>query len=220
MQNDSAIAAKKSKKKVPPPIWMVSFVYLVSLMLTFFVLLFSMSSLDIDAYKRVVSSIDITQQERKEEETVKIKRVELRRQVNLDYLAGLLEEHVKNDQALRSVKIVKRVNEVAFVLPLAGAFSGPSSRAAVEPFKNQLLAIGGLFANVTNKIEARVMSPLSGQGRVGEYTSGIELGMARGIVVANALKEGGVSTDVAAMYAAVPAKMAKVEVVIMGAGRD
>ncbi|TQV71267.1 flagellar motor protein MotB [Denitrobaculum tricleocarpae] len=141
-----------------PNAWMVTFTDLVALMLTFFVLLYSMSSLDLVKWQNLTGSLaesldsveDSTVVEPKSQlDIVPVKSIP---GTDLDYLANVLSERLEEDAVLRGADFVNLGDRLIVSLPDALVFEGQSNElgAAAE---RTMLALGGLFRSLSNSVE-------------------------------------------------------------------
>lgn len=188
----------------PPPSrgWLVIFTDLVSLMLTFFVLLFSMSNLQIDRWQQMIDTLSQTLNPAQEKTTVavtakyNIASLFRRRAVNLDYLGAVLEDAVAEDPVLRRSGIVRLEDRLVITLP--GELMFDTGRAVLsEDGRQTLFVIGGVLRNIGNQIGVNGHTdpaPPAGDS----YKSNWELSLARAVAVSNALKRVGYTDDIIA----------------------
>ena len=180
--------------------WMLIFTDLVSLMLTFFVLLFSMSVVKVDAWNNITSALSqsLKPSERKAqtEATSKfdISTMSMRRAINLDYLASVLEKSMANDELLNNAQLMRLEDRLVIGLPGDRLFFSNNAVLSAEARK-ALSNLGGILRNIGNQIGTNGHtdpSPLKGS----QYTSNWELSMGRATAVANALKRSGYKEDI------------------------
>ena len=182
--------------KGPPP-WMLSLADLISLLLTFFVMLFAMSTVKVDAWNEIIDSmskaaVDIENPEETDAPQAdnNISTTIRKPAMNLDYLKSILTNNLKNDDVLGDAML--RQESDRLVLSLPGDLLFVSGQAALTRQAQQaLFRLGGVLSNIGNKVGVQGHSdpvPLSGQGR---FTSNWELSLSRAISVANSLKASG-----------------------------
>ncbi len=173
---------------------MISFADVVSLMLTFFVMLYAMSTLDRQRWAQIADALSrrtyLPVEQVVEEATAdySISTVFRKRLVNLDYLHAVLEEQMRLDPAFAALRLRREEDSVVIVLPAAAAFRGG---VEIGPQAQRgLFALAGLLTHVAN--------PITVVGRAGPETarpaafrSAWELALARAATVANALNEAG-----------------------------
>ena len=188
----------------PPPNrgWMVIFTDLVSLMLTFFVLLFSMSSVQIDRWKEMVDALSQSLNLAREKvETLpaaqyNIATIFRKRAVNLDYLGAVLGDMVTQDPVLAQGRLLGLEDRLVVALPGDLVFD-PGGAAISERGRQALFVLGGVLRNVGNQIGVNGYTDSAPPGG-GSYPSNWELSLARAVAVANSLKRSGYTDDILA----------------------
>ncbi|GAA0603047.1 flagellar motor protein MotB [Caenispirillum bisanense] len=176
--------------------WMVTFADLVVLMLTFFVLLFSMTTMKTDTWDAVSRAFSRTQQtepqapvsDRSMEFNIAARDVPVA--MNLTYLEAVLHETLAADPLLSRARLSVAGDRLVLALPADvlfgadGAFS-PAGEAS-------LASLAGKLANLSNAISVSGHAAAGeGRGGSGGFTSAWELSMARAAAVANALTQAG-----------------------------
>ncbi len=138
--------------------WMVTFTDLVALMLTFFVLLFSMSRIDEVQWQNLKDSISLGLDRVSEfkvpfpEEELDIKRVTALPGDDLGYLASVLDQHMEEISSLSDVLIENRGDQLRLVLQTNRHFEPAGGNLTVAG-EDALFAIGGIVASLSNRIE-------------------------------------------------------------------
>jgi chemotaxis protein MotB len=181
----------------PPPSrgWLVIFTDLVSLMLTFFVLLFSMSNLQIDRWEQMIDALSQTLNPSQEKTTVavtaqyNIATLFRKRAVNLDYLGSVLEDTVAEDPVLQRSQVIRLEDRLVIALPGDLLFA-PGRAVLSERARQALFVVGGVLRNVGNQIGVNGHTdPTPPEGDA--YKSNWELSLARAVAVSNMLKRVG-----------------------------
>ena len=184
--------AARSGRKAASSVWLIIFTDLVALLLTFFVMLFSMSNVQIDRWKEMIDALSQTLNPAKE--TVKtipaaeynISSIFRRRAINLDYLLAVFETKVIRNEALNGSKIT--LLEDRLVISLPGEILFPTGSAILkDSAKGALFTLGGLLRNVENQLAVNGFSEETDFVDK-EYTSNWELSLARSIAVGNAFR--------------------------------
>ncbi len=182
--------------------WMIIFTDLVSLMLTFFVLLFSMSNVQADKWKTMTDALSQTLNPSSAlsveatSSSFNIANILRRKAINLDYLASVLEKAIADDPLL-SRSVLMRLDD-RLVIALPGDLLFPSGRAVLSKKASKaLFDLGGVLRNIGNQIGVNGHSDPTPPGK-GEYTSNWELSLARAIAVANLLRRSGYMDDITA----------------------
>ena len=198
MQFDSEGMPKQEKANAA---WMVTFTDLVSLMLTFFVLLFSMSSLQIDKWEEMTDTLSKTLNP-SSVKTVAAATAEFnistlirRPATNLDYLSGVLQAGVKDDPLLAKSQILLLEDRLVIALPGDLLFS-PGKAEMPEETRSALFTLGGLLSNVSNQIAVNGHTDPKAPGKDAGFASNWELSIARASAVANSLREAGYTDDI------------------------
>ncbi len=160
--------------------WMVTFTDLIALMLTFFVLVFSMSSLDEVRWQNLADSLAEGLDSVREQkvpltrETLNIDRVTHLPGKNLEYLYSLLTEHMRSSPSLAKREIIKagdrlilRFAVADFFLPAAADQAGvfaENQRPVVPDLspggQGLIFALSGLLQSVEQRVSVIGFSPL------------------------------------------------------------
>jgi len=180
--------------------WMITFTDLVSLMLTFFVLLFSMSSIKVDRWNDVIDALSqslnpsSTKAQSSATSSFNIATLFRKRAINLDYLSSVLEEAVANDELLASSQLMRLEDRLVIALPGDLLFQ-PGNAVLADDAKKALFNLGGVLRNIGNQIGINGHTDPAPPTR-SQYTSNWELSMGRATAVANALKRSGYTEDI------------------------
>ncbi|MBL4692317.1 MAG: OmpA family protein [Magnetovibrio sp.] len=181
--------------------WMVTFTDLVSLMLTFFVLLFSMSSLQIDKWEKMTDNLSKTLNPSKVKTVASataefnIGTIFRRPATNLDYLSGVLTAGVLEDPLLAKSHVMLLEDRLVIALP--GDLLFPPGKAEMpEEARAALFTLGGMLSNVSNQIGVNGHTDPVPPGKSQGFSSNWELSMARAAAVANSLRRSGYTDDI------------------------
>ena len=192
-----------SKSEAPKNAWMITFADLVSLMLTFFVLLFSMSSVKMDEWDAMIDTLTQTLNPGKlttvAAATAKfnIGTIFRRQATNLDYLSGVLEGGIKSDALLSNSHIMLLDDRLIIAMP--GDLLFPPGKAVMpDEAKTALFTLGSLLRNVGNQIGVNGHSDPVPPAPEKGFASNWELSLARASAVANALRRSGYTDDIIA----------------------
>ncbi len=182
--------------------WLITFTDLVSLMLTFFVLLFSMSTIRTDHWNSVIDALSqslnpsSTKAQMAATSNFNIATLFRKRAINLDYLTAVLQDATSKDELLSGNYLMRLDDRLVVALPGDLLFE-PGRAALTEKAKRALFNLGGVLRNIGNQIGINGHtdpSPPHGQ----DYSSNWELSMARAAAVANALRRSGYREDIVA----------------------
>jgi chemotaxis protein MotB len=180
--------------------WMVIFTDLVSLMLTFFVLLFSMSHVQVDKWDDMIDALSQTLNPSREKTTTtvsaqyNISTVFRKRAINLDYLTAVLGETIAQEPVLAKSQLVLGDDRLIIVVPGDLLFE-PGRAVLSQRARDALFHLGGVLRNVGNQIGINGHTdprPPSG----GAHASNWELSLARSVAVANTLRRTGYPYDI------------------------
>ena len=196
-------APRKPEAKGPPP-WMLSLADLISLLLTFFVMLFAMSKVKIDRWDEVVDALSQSIKPSPVEDTdepmanMNIPRVYRKPAMNLDYLSAVIDDAIDDNPVLGDARMSRQADKLIISLPGDLLFVSGSSEMTPKA-KQALFVLGGVLRNIGNRVGVQGHTdprPMSGRGR---YASNWELSLARAGAVANELKRSGY-TDYVNIY--------------------
>ncbi len=180
-------------------IWMVTFADLVSLLLTFFIMLYAMSSISMEKWDKVTDNKELNRSEAAESsEGVSGTRYALadllyRRAVELHYLQAVLEEAMKGDGTLQGARVKLQDDRLVVSLPVDFLFASTETRIASQGEK-VLFSLGGVLRSISNKINVVSYSTFS--RTLQEGAASWELSLARASAVADSLRKSGYSQEI------------------------
>ena len=182
--------------------WLVTFTDLVSLMLTFFVMLFAMSSVKIDRWKEMTDALSTSLNPQRTPSIVtnsakfNIGTIFRRQAINLDYLDSILSEAMTRDPLLKKGTLMRLDDRLVFALPGDLLFK-EGGAVMTDKAREAMFSLGGLLRNVGNTIGVNGHSdPSPPTGAA--YASNWELSVARSVAVANALRRSGYTEEIIA----------------------
>lgn len=176
--------------------WMITLTDLISLLLAFFVLLFSMSQVKLDAWHALVQalserlnpSVEWTDPDLRFDKNAP--EVGKRRAVDLSYLQRILAEKIDTDPLLSRGLVIRLDDRLLLSLPADLLF--PPGRADLTPAaRNAAAVLASALGFVANQLEVHGHTdpdPVSGSGT---FASNWELSLARSTAIANAISAGG-----------------------------
>ena len=171
--------------------WLITIVDLVTLLLTFFVLLFSMSHVEGKRYQAVVQSYG-------EAFAKPLARLPALRQSagdDLGYLQAVLKTAFAASPDLNGVEFRRTSQYLMLSLPATELFL-PGSSGFSETAKSAVFDLSGVLSNVTNRV-AVVGTAAMGQGADAEPAWALSIARAR--TMAEALRRSGYSQPVAVL---------------------
>lgn len=187
--------------------WMVTFADLLSLLLAFFVLLFSMSSMETNAWKTLVDALSsrLNPLHRWIEPLVDTEssapKLFAKRAVDLDYLAGILQAKMADSEIL-SQSILHRLDD-ALVVSLPGHLIFLPGQARLHDGNEQTMAaLAGALKLVGNNIELVGHTNASPPPIGSAFNSNWDLSLARAMALANGLRAVGYADAIKVVGAA------------------
>ncbi len=182
--------------------WLLTFTDLVSLMLTFFVMLFSMSNVKLDRWQNVIDSLSQTlapEEVKTPAESTSIHNIATvfrKRAINLDYLISVLREKMEGDELLEQTQFMRLEDRLVLALPGDLLFEGGRAVMTARA-RDALFRLGGVLSTIDNQLGVNGHSdPTPVEGR--DFASNWELSTARAATVANALRQSGYDAPIVA----------------------
>jgi chemotaxis protein MotB len=180
-------------------VWLVSFADLISILVTFFVMLYSTTDVQPEAWDALREGLA---QGLGHSESQTIAQPNLIRApageaigVNLDYLAVLLEERMAADVGEAETTVVRRGDRIVIALAARDLFAADHVSVSDEAAR-RLARIAGLLIHVRNRIEVTAFSPDLQRGRAERAW---ETSIGRAHAVAQTFRRAGYTRDIAAL---------------------
>ena len=197
-----SIVRKQGDNVQTVPLWLITFTDVMALMLTFFVLLYSMSVPVEEKWEEVSNSFSskFNSEEAKphnagSQDVIDIDRIDKSRALSLKYLKALVKNMLKNN-GVDNVIIFENDKRLVISLPSELLFQSGSAQIGLEG-KKLLFSLGGALSRVKNRIEiAGHTDPRPITGNNGLYRNNWELSMARSASVSVILKDVGYTRDI------------------------
>jgi chemotaxis protein MotB len=181
-------------------IWLITFTDIMGLMLTFFVMMFSMSVPEQEKFSEMMAAMNSElnpyygqDQNAGAQETLDISKVNFRAALDLRYLKLLINTMIEGDAQLVANTSLTQHGET-MVMSLPKDLSFDSGQAVVmDSGTKSLFTLGGVFSRMKNKIDLvgyaapKSLNPAEG----GSYASGWELSLSRAAAVAASLDKVG-----------------------------
>ncbi len=193
-----------SRKKTPPveeesvPLWLITFTDIMALMLTFFVLLYSMSTPDENKWEELTTTINqgfskfySKQTFEGAQQEINIDKLDFSRALALPYLKTLIEDVKAQDERLGDVVLILQHDRLIISIPDAVLFESGKADMRLTG-KRAVYAVGNLLTRIRNRIEVIGHTdprPISSQE--GEFASNWELSLVRAANVAAVLENVG-----------------------------
>ena len=178
----------------PRNIWLVTFADVIALLLAFFVMLFSMSSIKTDTWEAITSQNSSSDMAKKREKSRAqaakiVTTVKLNEGLSLQYLANVLEEHLSEDRLLKAA-VVHRLDGLVIVSLPSDAMFGVGSVELTDGAREAVFKMGGIIASINNHIDVRGHTDPSSSSDT-RFDSKWLVSLARGAAVANELRRTG-----------------------------
>jgi chemotaxis protein MotB len=181
----------------PPPAisrqaWMLTFTDLVSLLLTFFVLMFSMSQLEIERWRAIAASLSASLDmpaaglAPKEPARFAIGTASPRRALDLDYLAAVVKQNLAANPLAAGIEVRRDGDRLLISVPADLAFAPGLAQLSVRS-EPMLAAIASVLRTIANDAATEGHAdpaPLT----AGAFASNWELSLARAEAVASVLR--------------------------------
>lgn len=182
------------------PAWMLTFADLLSLVLTFFVMIYSMTSLPPPKWQQVRSSL--TRQlnpamywtEVKLSAPKTIQKIHLNNALDLSYLSSILQEKVDDEPTLSGIIIQQQDDRLVISLPHDLLFA-PGGSTLTENAIGMMSYLEDILYTISNQIDIyghTDPTPI----RDNSYPSNWELSLVRAVAVAEELKHAGYAYNI------------------------
>lgn len=186
------------------PLWLISFADIMALMLTFFVLLYSMSTPKQEKYSQLSESVEeglinyptLPQMAGRSPEEA-IDKIKTLKGLDLDYVTGLLNNYFKAHNLHEKVILLKTKTQIMIALPGDLAFQPGQSQLSAEA-KLTLSSLNNVLNKMPNRIEVvghADPTPITGAN---ENNNNWTLSLSRAQAVANFLKQRGYKKNITA----------------------
>ena len=186
---------ESSGSSIDPEAWMLSFGDLVSLMLVFFVMLFSMSTLEIEEFEAIVSSLaqqfnpSASIKRPKPSADLDIPKVTTREAYDVSYLRALINDKLADNALAVDIDLHELHDRLVISLP-ADAMFEPGTATMTPTARDAIDKLGTVIRFLSNRIDVNghtdpdpISSPV--------YPSNWEFSLARAMSVANELRRAG-----------------------------
>lgn len=154
---DLNLSPQEEARSNSPQAWLITFTDIMALMLTFFVLLFSMSVPDEGLFDQSLSkTLDANKflghrNFAGDQDSQSISTSKVAAGLDLGYLSSLIQQAGADNPSMQKVNIIRNANNLVLVLPEDVAFESGRAELSVEA-NDVLRDIAGVLANVDNQI--------------------------------------------------------------------
>ncbi len=192
------VAGKGHGKNDPVPLWLITFTDIMALMLTFFVLLYSMSVPKEEKWEEITDALSSKFQEAYSrpfhagtQDVIEIDKIDKSHALDLGYLKTLVG-NLLEEKGIEGVLMFENGKRLIVSLPSELLFESGQASVNIEG-KKLLFNLGGALSRVKNRVEIVGHTDPTPMSEKAGYTSNWELSLARGASVAAMLKEVGYS---------------------------
>ncbi len=182
--------------------WLMTFADLAALLVTFFVMLFSMSTVEMDKWDDIEEALSrylnpaLLAENSGPGVLIELPVIAAQEGTNLDYLAGIVAVQMKED-AILGAALVQRTED-RFVMSLPGSLLFQSGAIAVSAGGNAALhRLGGILRNINNHIDVVGHSDPTRKVEDGKDVNW-ELSVTRAYVVSRELHRAGHQQEIVA----------------------
>ena len=186
----------KNKNKNDKPVWLITFVDLISLLLAFFLMLYSMSSIQKNDWAAFLASLnkhEVLMKEKKvgsKKDAELIRPAEISKGLEIKYLRTILESEIDSNDLLKFVEFFEKGNQLVLSFPSSLIFR-PSSSELLPKGKQALFALSEKLSNLENRVELFGYSDPNPIINNQKYKNNWVLSLFRASAVANALIKSG-----------------------------
>jgi chemotaxis protein MotB len=202
--------------------WLITIVDLITLLLTFFVLLFSMSHVEPKRFSEVAKAYGDAFAPAKDDNGQRLPKITAAAGDDLGYLQAVLKAAFASSATLRGIEFRLTPQYLMLSLPVTELFM-PGSGGFAESAKTPVFDLSGVLSNLKNRIAvvgtAATMQTISNQSE-NDGSASWSLAMARAKAMADALAAGGYDQPVTvlgrgAAATDVAAAVGRVEIMVM-----
>ncbi len=139
--------------------WLISFTDVMALMLTFFVLLFAMSSPQKEKWEDLTNNVQENFNKfygqplnRGTEDSLSIEKVNFSKALNLSYLKAIIEKLIAQEENLQGIELIELPDRLIISLPQQLMFEAGQAEIKSEANK-ALFSLAGTLNRIKNSIE-------------------------------------------------------------------
>ncbi len=183
--------------------WIVTFADLMAIILSFFIMIFSMSSIQTKAWLAVVAGLSDELSPGREQailgtaENARPLRVLDPKGIDLGYLVSVVKNKFQANPILQNARIEEKLDRVSITLPLDLLFESATATPKVQAGAIASI-VGGSLNSIKNRIEIHAYAPGPSRARRGEeiaaddpFDSGWELAIAQSAIMSRMLHDAG-----------------------------
>ena len=212
------------EEATPPSLWLITFTDIMALMLTFFVLLYSMSVPEEDVWEQITEGIQSefrktysAEWSQGSQQTLSIDKVDVSKAQSLSYLNSVIANAIERDQRFENIRLIPQKKHLIVSLPQKLLFEAGQADVNAKG-KQALFALTNTLVRIRNRIEIighTDPDPISSNN--GAYESNWDLSLQRAGSVASVLDSAGYNKPItirglsSARYDDLPVEMSEEE---------
>ncbi len=181
-----------------PPLWLIMFTDVMALMLTFFVLMYTMSVPEEDKWDELSKGVTAHVSQFKSakffagaQDSISVDKLDLSRALSLDYLEAIVQDIINQNENLNNVVLIPQGDRLILSLPVELLFEAGEAEVKTGG-KRALFSLGGPLSRIKNRIEViGHADPRPIQNKESAFQSNWELSLARAVNVAAQLENVG-----------------------------
>ncbi|GJL84379.1 MAG: chemotaxis protein MotB [Micavibrio sp.] len=180
------------------PLWLITFTDVMALMLTFFVLLYSMAVPKEEEWSHMTAALNTefnkfysTRWEEGPQDSINIEKLDFSSALDLEYLQALVAQLVEGESILKNIVLIPQDDRLIVSLPSDLLFDVGKADVR-DKGRKALFALGGALSRMKNRIEVIGHSdPRPIDSDSGEFSSNWDLSLARALKAAAVLQNVG-----------------------------
>ncbi len=202
-ESESIVRKKASDDSSHVPLWLITFTDVMALMLTFFVLLYSMSSTQEEKWKQMskglsqkLNAFNAENFKSGSQDVISLDKISTSRALNVGYVKVVLGRLLAHKQ-LDDVMLIENEKRLILSLPSDLLFQSGQTEIGDEG-RQALFELGGVLTRMKNRIEVVGHSdprPITNTEKA-QYKTNWQLSLARATEVARVLKDVGYDRDI------------------------
>lgn len=181
-----------------PPLWLITFTDIMALMLTFFVLMYSMSMPEKEKWSEMTAAINKNLNSQTapsfnegSQMSIVIDKITVNKAQDLKYLESVIRKALAENENTRNVLIYPQQDRLVISMPNDLFFTGGQSEVGAEG-KKILFELGGILQRIKNAIEVvGHADPRPIESAESAYRDNWDLSMARAMAVSSVLNNVG-----------------------------
>jgi chemotaxis protein MotB len=189
---------KQEDEEQPSFIWLLTFTDIMALMLTFFVLLYSMSTPREKEWEQMSKGLNAELNQHYtpaanlgDHEEIQVGSLDFSQALNLDYLGTIIKDAIAKDQRLKEITIIPQRDSLVISVPQHVLFQTGKLEISQDG-RQVIFALSAALNHIRNRIEVvGHADPFSGESKALGLTSDWDISLLRAGAVASVLQSAG-----------------------------